>query len=104
MTTQIGKDPQSGWKAVTEVPIKIQEGVSHILMISTYKRSYGKVVTSVSVGRLNDGLISHACGADYSSILRSVEARSTERTISKLHQEALDRIDTIERDIMEHYK
>ena len=101
---------KNGWNAKTELPL---EGITltdgdkvkpAILTISTRKHHRGGMVTDCSVAFRDGHFMTHRLYTDYSqSYTRDLNARCTEKTVERMHKEAVDNIAEIESAARDHY-
>ena len=97
-TTYLRKDFRGSWTATTEIELEN----NMILTVKTYK-SNGRLITLASVGRLEDGFISHAVYVDYATRLCISDKRCTSKSVEAQHVNELVKLDTILNDIKAHY-
>ena len=97
--TFIHKDKRTGWRAETKIPL----GDNWQLDIGTRKTHEGWLVSSVTVGRVERGFVTHRLFTDYSRYAIKREGRCTDKVIEKQHDEALSMLATIIADVRDHY-
>ena len=96
-TTYLRKDFRGSWTATTEIELEN----NRVLEVKTYK-SNGRLATSASVGRLEDGFISHTLYVDYATRLHTSDKRCTSKNVEAQHVNELAKLDTILNDIKAH--
>lgn len=102
MSTHIRKT-QRGWEAITDCPVPHSENL--ILRISTYKFSRGGLITTATVHRLKDGMLSHMVYADFHKTrLLDAAKRCTEANVEQQHRGQMGRLGDIMDEVLSHYK
>ncbi|WP_375576601.1 hypothetical protein [Paracidovorax oryzae] len=106
MNTRLTKD-RGGWTAFTELEL----GNAQMLHLRTCRNSIsGRLTTTATVHEITgDRSLVHRMGlgtggGDFSALVfASKPARCTESIVRIQHEQALQRLDAIKRDVCEHY-
>lgn len=106
METRLTKD-RSGWSAFTELEL----GNAQMLHLRTCRnRISGRLTTNATVHEITGdrSLVHRMCfgtgGGDFSALVfASKPTRCTESIVRVQHEQALQQLDAIKRDVREHY-
>jgi hypothetical protein len=99
MTTRISKG-RDGWEANTQ--LDMQEA-NRVLIVTTRKMTGGMVTRAMVNTDSGDGFLSWNLFGDYSSRTVYKGARATEKTVTELHQIALDGVEQTLAAALAHY-
>ena len=98
--TTVYKDARNNWAAEDE--ISLPNGQQ--LRISTHKVYSGNLVTTATVGRLEDGFFSYVMFQDFSKrVITQKPAKCTGRIVEGQHATALADIETLKQEITDFY-
>lgn len=85
---------RDGWTAGDRVQLSAL-GATRFLEIRTYKRSGGAIVSTASVVKVEDGIVSFILFRDYRETVRIVKGMATEKAVASVHATAMDDIEAI---------
>jgi hypothetical protein len=104
MNTIIKKNYYGKWEAKSTKPLTINNKEAQ-LNITTSVSTYGKLITTASVGWVNGNFVSHTVYEDfYTNLSVSTHKRVTSRIVAEQHNSVASNIDNIVQEIAKYYE
>jgi hypothetical protein len=104
MNTIIKKNYYGKWEAKSTKPLTINNREAQ-LNITTSVSTYGKLITTASVGWVNNNSVSHTVYEDfYTNLSVSTHKRVTSKVVAEQHSSVASNIDNIVQEVAKYYE